>query len=156
MNYHQQKMQKTKGNDKKKTAKIFSVFPYPFVVPFLDISETHVWNSDRSPHAQIHEVWQLITNSSIGVLCLWLVWCRKESRLSTILSLLVTGGLLLAFLLKDGHGGSMKYLDGSEKTLLGINIGILGLGLAFSLLLISLLIERIRPKNDNAKNYKNQ
>jgi hypothetical protein len=29
----------------------------------------------------------------------------------------------------------MKYLDGSEKTILGINIGVLGFGLAFILLL---------------------
>jgi hypothetical protein len=47
------------------------------------------------------------------------------------------GGFLLAFFLKDGYGGSMKYLDGSEKTILGINIGILGFGIAFLFLILS-------------------
>ncbi len=121
----------------KKSAIIFSVILYAIVVPYLDISETHVWNPDWTPHARIHEVWQLITNSSIGVLCLWLVWYKKEVQLSTLLSLIVTGGFLLAFLLKDGYGGSMKYLDGSEKTVLGINIGVLGFGIAFLFLILS-------------------
>jgi hypothetical protein len=121
----------------KKIAITFSVILYAVVVPFLDVSETHVWNPDWTPHAKIHEVWQLITNSSIGVVCLWLVWYKKDVRLSTLLSLIVMGGFLLAFFLKDGYGGSMKYLDGSEKTVLGINIGILGFGIAFLFLILS-------------------
>ena len=121
----------------KKIAIIFSVFLYAIVVPFLDINETHVWNPDWTPHVRIHEVWQLITNSSIGVLCLWIVWYKKEVQLSALLSLIVTGGFLLAFLLKDGYGGSMKYIDGSEKTVLGVNIGVLGFGIAFLFLILS-------------------
>ena len=53
--------------------------------------------------------------------------------------MLITGGFLLAFLIKDTYGGSMKYLDGTEKTIAGINIGLLGFGVAFLLLLISLV-----------------
>jgi len=133
----------------KKIAITFSVVLYAVVVPFLDINETHVWNPDWTPHARIHEVWQLITNSSIGVLCLWLVWYKKEVRLSTILSLIVTGGFLVAFFLKDGYGGSMKYLDGSEKTLLGINIGILGFGIAFLLLILSHILTKTNKATHN-------
>ena len=121
----------------KKIAITFSVILYAIVVPYLDINETHVWNPDWTPHARIHEVWQLITNSSIGLLCLWLVWYKKEVLLSTLLSLLVMGGFLLAFFLKDGYGGSMKYLDGSEKTVLGINLAVLGFGIAFLFLILS-------------------
>lgn len=128
----------------KKIAITFSVILYAIVVPFLDINETHVWNPDWTPHARIHEVWQLITNSSIGVLCLWLVWYKKEVKLSTLLSLIVLGGFLLAFLLKDGYGGSMKYLDGSEKTLFGINIGILGFGIAFLFLILSHMLTKTK------------
>ena len=131
----------------KKTAITFSVILYAVVVPLLDINETHVWNPDWTPHARIHEVWQLITNSSIGVLCLWLVWYKKEVRLSTLLSLIVMGGFLLAFFLKDGYGGSMKYLDGSEKTVLGINLAVLGFGTAFLFLILShVLTKRQKPK----------
>lgn len=127
-----------------KIAITFSVILYAIVVPFLDINETHVWNPDWTPHARIHEVWQLMTNSSIGVLCLWLVWCKNEVKLSTLLSLLVMGGFLLAFLLKEGYGGSMKYLDGSEKTIAGINMAILGFGTAFLFLILSPLLSTIK------------
>ncbi len=119
----------------KKSIITFSIILYTIVVPFLEINATHVFNPDWTPHVRIHEVWQLITNSSIGLLCLWLVWVKKETKISSILSLLITGGFLLAYMLQEFYGGSMKYLDGSEKTLLGVNIGVLGFGIAFILLL---------------------
>jgi len=120
----------------KKTIITFSIVLYAIAVPFLEINDTHVFNPDWTPHAKIHEVWQLITNSSIGILCLWLVWVKKEFRLSALLSMLVTGGFLLAYSLQNLYGGSMKYLDGSEKNILGINIGVVGFGLAFLLLIL--------------------
>jgi hypothetical protein len=113
----------------------FVILLYAFSVPILEINDTHVFNPDWTPHAKIHEVWQLITNSSIGILCLWLVWVKNELKISIVLSMLVTGGFLLAYALKNLYGGSMTYLDGSEKTILGINIGVLGFGLAFILLI---------------------
>ena len=130
----------------KKSAITFSVILYAFVVPFLEINNTHVFNPDWTPHVRIHEVWQLITNTSIGILCLWLVWVKKETFISSILSLLVTGSFLIAFALKELYGGSMKYLDGSEKTLMGMNIGVLGFGLAFILLMFSLLNDKLNKK----------
>jgi len=129
----------------KKSIITFSIILYAIVVPFLEINDTHVFNPDWTAHVRIHEVWQLITNSSIGVLCLWLVWVKKETKISTILSLLITGGFLLAYTLQDFYGGSMKYLDGSERTVLGVNIGVLGFGIAFILLLATTKI------NDNKK-----
>lgn len=123
----------------------FSIILYAVAVPFLEINDTHVFNPDWTPHVRIHEVWQLITNSAIGILCLWLVWVKKETKVSTILSLLVTGGFLLAYILQDFYGGSMEYIDGSEKTVLGVNIGVLGFGIAFILLLAT------TKRNDNKK-----
>lgn len=114
----------------------FSIVLYAIAVPFLEINDTHVFNPDWTPHVRIHEVWQLMTNSGMGLFCLWLVWVKKDVKNSAIVSMLVTGGFLLAYILKDFYGGSMKYLDGSEKTLFGINIGILGFGIAFALLLM--------------------
>lgn len=109
---------------------------YSVAVPFLEINDTHVFNPDWTPHAKIHEVWQLITNSSIGILCLWLVWVKNELKISILLSMLVTGGFLMAYFLQSLYGGSMKYLDGTEKTILGINIGVLGFGISFMLLIL--------------------
>lgn len=124
----------------KKTILTISIILYAIVVPILEINASHVFNPDWTPHAKIHEVWQLVTNSGIGLLCLWLVWIKKETKISTILCMLITGGFLLAYGLKRFYGGSMKYLDGSEKTILDINIGVLGFGIAFILLLSTLLL----------------
>ncbi len=125
----------------------FSILLYAIVVPFLEINATHVFNPDWTPHAKIHEVWQLITNSSIGALCIWLVWVKNETKISGILSLLVTGGFLLAYVLQESYGGSMIFLDGSEKTLLGINIGVIGFGMAFIGLLFSLIFTKKKEKH---------
>lgn len=119
----------------------FGILIYALGVPILEINSTHVFNQDWTPHARIHEVWQLITNSGIGLLCLWLVWYKKKIVIPSVLGLLITGGFLLAFILQDFYGGSMKYLDGSEKTLFGINLGILGFGIVFLIFLIILLKE---------------
>lgn len=121
----------------KKITITFSVLLYAIVVPYLEINDTHVFNPDWTPHVRIHEVWQLMTNTSIGILCLWLAWYKNETKISALLSLLVMGGFLLAFMIKDTYGGSMVFLDGSEKTLLGINIGVWGFGIAFLLIILS-------------------
>lgn len=122
----------------------FGVLLYAVAVPILDVSVTHVFNPDWTPHARIHEVWQLITNSSIGLFCLWLTWQRRQIIMSALLSLSVTGSFLVAFALQDSYGGSMKYLNGSEKTIFGINIGVVGFGLVVVLLLAVLFLERKR------------
>jgi len=122
----------------------FAILLYAIIVPILEINATHVFNPDWTPHARIHEVWQLITNSSIGFLCLYFIWYKNEIKLSAILSLLIMGGFLFAFIIKESYGGSMKYLDGSENTILGINMGVLGFGTAFVLILLSFAIEKIK------------
>lgn len=131
----------------------FSVILYAVVVPFLEINSTHVFNPDWTPHVRIHEVWQLFTNTFLGLVCLWLVWFKKETTISATISIIITGSFLLAFILKGLYGGSMKYLDGSEKTLLGVNIGILGFGIAFCLLIFSRIQKNIINRNNtNAYN----
>jgi hypothetical protein len=127
----------------------FGILIYALGVPILEINNTHVFNADWTPHAKVHEVWQLLTNSSIGMFCLWQVWNKKEIILPSILGLLVTGGFLLAFILQDLYGGSMKYLDGSEKTIIGINIGVLGFGIVFLLFIYTLSVGARRYKISN-------
>ena len=126
----------------KKIAITFAVLLYAIAVPFLEINDTHVFSPDWTPHVRIHEVWQLITNTALGILCVWLVWIKKETQISSIISLMITGGFLLAFILKDFYGGSMKFENGTEKTLLGINIGILGFGVAFLFLISTLIFKK--------------
>lgn len=119
----------------------FCVLLYAVGVPILEINESHVFNPYWPPHVKIHEVWQLTTNSALGALCLWLIWKDNQVFLGAIISLLVTGGFLFAYSIKDSYGGSMKYLDGSEKTIFDINIGVAGFGLAILLLLLAIALE---------------
>ncbi len=101
------------------------ILVYGLLVPILEVNPSHVFNPDWPAHALLHEVWQLITNSMLGLYCLWLTWVKKDLILSSVIGMLVTGGFLLAFLLKETFEGSMVHPDGSEATLMGMNAGVL-------------------------------
>lgn len=102
------------------------VVVYGLVVPLLEINATHVFDPLWPPHARLHEVWQLSTNSAIGLLSLWLVWSRGAVRLASVLAMLVTGGFLLAYAGRAVYGGSMVLSDGTEKMVFGLNLGAVG------------------------------
>ncbi|MBV1910292.1 MAG: hypothetical protein KUG78_13400 [Kangiellaceae bacterium] len=130
----------------------FSVLLYAVVVPYMELNVTHVFNPDWTPHVRIHEVWQLITNSSFGILCLWLSWKQREVFLSSMISLVITGGFLVAFSLQSTYGGSMKYLNGSENTVFGLNLGVVGFGLAAALLITNILLALRKNRASSAIN----
>jgi len=118
---------------------------YGLGVPLLEINPTHVFNPTWEAHARLHEVWQLATNSALALLSLWLVWVRNNIRLPSILAMLVTGGFLFAYLVRDGYGGSMVLSDGSEKMLFGLNLGAFAFSLVFLLSLMALFLGRRVP-----------
>lgn len=108
------------------------VLLYAAVVPYLEINDSHVFNPAWVAHARLHEVWQLFTNSSLGVIALWLIWFTQDGRgKASLIALLVTGGFLAAIALQDIYGGSMVHPDGSEITAFGVNVGVLGFGWVF-------------------------
>lgn len=115
---------------------------YAVLVPILEINETHVFNQAWAPHARLHETWQLFTNTAIGVYSVWLVWIRGDLKLASLLTLFVTGGFLMAYWLREGYGGSMVLTDGSEKMILGINLGLFAYTLAILLAGIAIAMER--------------
>lgn len=115
---------------------------YAVVVPVLEINPTHVFNPAWEPHARLHEVWQLFTNTALGAFSLWLVWFRQQVRLPGLLTLFVTGGFLLSYWLRNTYGGSMVLSDGSEKMILGINLGLFAYALAIVLAGIAVSLER--------------
>lgn len=118
---------------------------YAVVVPILEINDTHVFNQAWEPHARLHETWQLFTNTAIGAYSVWLVWVRDNLRLASLLTLFVTGGFLMAYWLRDGYGGSMVLTDGSEKMILGVNLGLFAYTLAILLAGLAVALERRRP-----------
>lgn len=117
------------------------IFFYAVVVPFFEINNTHVFNPTWEPHARLHEVWQLFTNTAIGVLSLWLTWAKNDIRLAALTTTLVTGGFLAAYWLRDYYGGSMVMSDGTEKNILGINLGLFAYLLAIFMAVIAIIIQ---------------
>lgn len=115
---------------------------YAVVVPIFELNDSHVFNPGWEAHARLHEVWQLATNCAIGAFSFWLVWFRSNLRLSSLLTFFVTGGFLLAYALRDSYGGSMVLSDGSEKLILGINLGLFAYTLAIILALLALYPQR--------------
>jgi hypothetical protein len=119
---------------------------YAVAVPILEINDTHVFNPQWPAHARLHEVWQLISNTSIGLLSLWLAWFRNDLKMPAMLTFVVTGGFLAAYLLRASYGGSMLHSDGSELTFVGVNAGVLGFGAAVALAALGLKLERTRGR----------
>ena len=115
------------------------VLMYAVVVPILEINASHVFNPQWPEHARLHEVWQLVTNSALGAWCLNLAWARGDVRLPSLIALFVTGGFFAAYLLGPSYGGSMLHTDGTERTLLGINVGVIGFGAVMLMSLWTLL-----------------
>lgn len=120
---------------------------YAVVVPILEINDTHVFNPAWEPHARLHETWQLFTNTAIGAFSVWLVWGANQLKLASLLTTFVTGGFLLAYCLRDGYGGSMVLTDGSEKMILGLNLGLVAYALAIVLAGIAVSIDQRSQKS---------
>jgi hypothetical protein len=110
-------------------------------VPVLELDATHVFNPLWPSHARLHEVWQLATNSLIALFCTWRIWRYADVRLPAWLTLYVTGGFFMAWFTRHGYGGSMLHTDGTERLVLGINIGVLGFGIAIAIAIGVLLID---------------
>lgn len=114
---------------------------YAVVVPFLEINDTHVFNPSWEPHARLHEVWQLLTNTMIGVFGFWLVWFKRNIHLASLMTLFITGGFLIAYALRGTYGGSMILSDGSEKMMFGMNLGVFAFSLAILLAGLAILLQ---------------
>jgi hypothetical protein len=103
---------------------------FGLVVPILEINETHVFNPAWPGHARLHEVWQLISNSSLAALCLWLVWRRGDIAMGGLIALIVTGGFVLSYLLRGLYDGTMKHADGTELAIGGYNVAVVAMIIA--------------------------
>ena len=121
---------------------------YGVVVPIFEINATHVFNPEWVPHARLHEVWQLATNTSLGLLCLWLAWVKGNIRAASTLGIFIMGGFMFAYVTRASYGGSMVLSDGSEKMVLGINLGVFAFTVA-----IALSLAAIAMASDPKRNY---
>ncbi len=130
----------------KKMLLTFCALVFGAVVPYLEINATHVFNPAWPSHARLHEVWQLATNSMIALYCLWKIWGESKLREAAGFTLLVTGGFFIAWILQGVYGGSMLHADGTEKLLLGMNMGVFGFGLVSVIAVLILVTKKSEAK----------
>ena len=97
------------------------------VIPVLvDLTETHVFHPDWTPHARFHMVWLLSTNSILAVLALYLMWISKYDeviriRAAGVIGLCVLGGFFVSTLTKNLYGGLLVDPVGGVPPIMGLD-----------------------------------
>ncbi len=114
------------------------------IIPILELNESHLFNSNWPDHARLHEAWQLMTNSALSALAVFLIWSDRAPRLAILLSLIISVPFLLAFATASTYGGSMLHTDGTQLAVWGVNLGVFVALVLSSLLLLSLVL--LRPE----------
>lgn len=112
---------------------------YGVIPPLVDLTETHVFHPDWTPHARMHMVWLLGTNTSIAMVALYFLWLHQSSlnlrvRLAGVLGLCVYGGFMLSAFTTWLYGGSLSDAGGVPP-IMGMDANILVFSLALLLLL---------------------
>ncbi|PKG97123.1 hypothetical protein [Paraglaciecola sp. MB-3u-78] len=118
----------------------YCVLIFAVVIPILEVNASHVFNSSWPAHARFHEIWQLITNCGIGLLCLWLAWLKNKIQLASVLVVLVMGGVLVAHAIKGFYSGSI--LSGNmSRTILGMELAAFAASVAVAMAIRAAILE---------------
>lgn len=111
-------------------------FVLSVVIPFMEISNSHLFNPEWPSHARLHEAWQLLENAAISILALILVWKGIAPRLGIVLGLILSTSFLIAWAAGPLYGGSMVHSDGTNFTIGGISVVVVGVAVIAGLLLL--------------------
>ena len=116
--------------------------------PLVDLTETHVFHPEWTPHSRLHMVWLLGTNSAVAVLALYFLWLDKTHsaygvRLAGILGLCVFGGFWLSASTISLYGGALSD-KGGVPPILGMDANIVVFSFALLLLLVGWFLARAR------------
>ena len=98
---------------------------YGFIPPLVDLTATHVFHPDWMPHARLHAVWQLATNSGLALLALYLMWVKSTNdllriRFAGLIGLCVYAGFFVSALTHPLFGGALADEQGGVPTVMGI------------------------------------
>lgn len=112
---------------------------YGVIPPVVDLTESHVFHPDWTPHARMHMVWLLGTNTALAVVALYFLWLHRADRafgvrIAGVLGVCVYGGFMLSAATTSLYGGSMSDRAGVAP-MLGVDANILAFSLALVLLL---------------------
>jgi hypothetical protein len=117
---------------------------YGIVPPFVDLTETHVFHPDWTPHSRMHMVWLLGTNTAIAMVALYFLWAKEFRftlgvRITGVLGLCVYGGFMLGAFTAPLYGGSLSDVNGVPP-IMGMDANILFFSLALLLLVAGWLL----------------
>ena len=76
------------------------------IIPIIvDTGHTHLFNVDWDEHSRVHEVWRLVTNLSIAVVGLYILWFKNYLFLAAILSTCIIFGFFIAVITMPLYDG---------------------------------------------------
>ena len=105
------------------------------LIPVLEANDSHLFNPEWPAHARLHQAWQLLTNSALALVALWLAMVRGHERLAAGLSLVVVGALVVAWGLSGIYGGEIARPGGDGPQVFGLSLP----AMIMSILAIALL-----------------
>ncbi len=84
---------------------------------FADFNATHATNPLWTPHARFHVVWQVLSNSSISLVALWLIWLSPWGGatplfLAAILNYIWIAGFFATMASMRLYEGALKDVNG--------------------------------------------
>lgn len=107
------------------------------LIPFLEISDSHLINPDWPAHARLHDAWQLMTNGALSILALALVWKGSAPKIGLGIVLIISISFLLSLISGRLYGGSMLNSNGTEMAFAGVNVAVLIVSILTVLLMLS-------------------
>jgi hypothetical protein len=119
---------------------------YGVIPPFVDLTETHVFHPEWTPHSRMHMVWLLGTNSGVALVALYWLWLYRANRalglnLAGILGLCVYGGFWVSALTASLYGGALSD-KGGVPPVMGMDANVLVFGIAAGFLILGWAIAR--------------
>ena len=76
------------------------------IIPIIvDTGHTHLFNVDWDEHSRVHEVWRLVTNLSIAIVGLYILWFKNYLFLAAILSTCIIFGFFIAVITMPLYDG---------------------------------------------------
>ncbi|PCJ97181.1 MAG: hypothetical protein COA50_05960 [Flavobacteriaceae bacterium] len=119
---------------------------YGIIPPIVDLTKTHVFHHDWTPHSKMHMVWLLGTNTLVSFLALYFLWWHHSKsnfgiQMNGILGLCVYGGFMISAATAPVYGGAMSDHDG-VPSIAGIDSNILAFSTALGLLLLGWLFAK--------------
>ena len=112
------------------------------LIPIIvDTGHTHLFNVDWDEHSRVQEFWRLVTNLSIAVVGLYILWFKNYSFLPAILSTCIIFGFFIAIISMPLYDGLAIGEGIQEPNPFGIPANIFLFMLIGTLQFISILIQ---------------